>query len=290
MHRTLRIASGALAAEVVPGLGGGLARLDFGDTPLFRPWVESDDPLELANVVLVPWSNRISQPGFTFDGSYHPVSVNHAGGLPLHGNGFQSAWQVAGFDEGAITLTLSSSGPGPYRYEATLRYALASSALMMELSVTNRAQIDLPYGLGFHPWLRRTPRTSLRADFDQVWLERPDHLPDRLVPIETVPGWNFAQSRTLPEGWINNAFRWPSRSAEVQWPELGLRMTLERSEGLDWAVLYSPGATADFVCLEPVSHPVDAFWLPGGAEENGMARLAPNQSLSVWCKFEVIPL
>ena len=54
-------------AGVVPGMGGGIARLDVraadgGFRPLLRPWSGRtvDGPFALASNVLVPFSNRIS--------------------------------------------------------------------------------------------------------------------------------------------------------------------------------------------------------------------------------------
>jgi aldose 1-epimerase len=44
-------------------------------------------------------------------------------------------------------------------------------------------------------------------------------------------------------------------------------------------ILYSPSAQAPFLCLEPVSHPVDAHNLPG---QPGLVRLAQGESLSAF--------
>ena len=66
MRDTVTISAGALRAEIVPSLGGGLTRFDLVDgatvLPVFRPWPDggADNPNQLACYVLVPWSNRIS--------------------------------------------------------------------------------------------------------------------------------------------------------------------------------------------------------------------------------------
>ncbi|WP_284267541.1 hypothetical protein [Mesorhizobium huakuii] len=49
MIRTIEIRNGDLSAEIVPSLGGGVARLDRGRAPLFRPWPDggSTNPIDL---------------------------------------------------------------------------------------------------------------------------------------------------------------------------------------------------------------------------------------------------
>ncbi|MHB1101913.1 MAG: aldose 1-epimerase [Devosia sp.] len=285
----MTIGSGKVQAEIVPKMGAGLARFDYDGQPLFRPWDGSRDPFALASILLVPWSNRVSGGGFTFEGIFHPLVPNRPGvDYPIHGNGFSSSWAVGGIWSDAIELALASSGPGPFRYDARVRYSVSETGLEMALTVTNRAGRSLPFGLGLHPWLVRTPRTSLAADFPRVWLETADHLPDRLVEIAEVPQWDFHAARSLPGTWINNAFPGWNGKAVVSWPERGLSMAVEASEDLSCAIVFSPHKDADFFCLEPVTHPVDAFNLAGGSEAGGLRILAPGHSMTVWCRFSLL--
>jgi aldose 1-epimerase len=292
MRETVEIAAGDLAAVIVPSLGGGLARFDLmragAALPLFRPWPEAgpDDPGQLASIVLVPWSNRISGGGFSFGGRFHPLAANFAGEpLPLHGNGWTSPWSVTARSPAEATLELVSEGPGPYRYRAVLGYALDPQGLTMRLNMTNAADIALPYGGGFHPWLPRTPGTLLTAPAATVWLEDADHLPTGSVPVSTREDWDFSRPQTLPPGWINNGFAGWNRRATFEWRDRGFALDIAASDRLSTYILYSPGREADFFCFEPVSHVVDAHNLPGGPAANGLAVLAPGENLSVSCRF-----
>jgi galactose mutarotase-like enzyme len=68
----LTLFDGVAEAVVVPELGAGLASYDLieADTriPLFRPRrdLRGAGPFDLANNLLLPWSNRISGGGFRF--------------------------------------------------------------------------------------------------------------------------------------------------------------------------------------------------------------------------------
>ena len=99
---TVRLAAGSLVAEIMPSLGGGVARFDVlrggQRIEVFRAWPEggTDDPNSLGLYVLVPWSNRISGRGFNFGGAFHELLPNAAGEpCPIHGDGWLSPWRVS---------------------------------------------------------------------------------------------------------------------------------------------------------------------------------------------------
>src|SRR5581483_7677774 len=223
-RRRIVLSDGAAEAVVLPGLGAGLERYDLiargRREPLFRRAPPgASEPFALANILLAPWSNRISGGGFHFGGAFHQLEPNIAGEpFPIHGDAFLSQWRVEKESSAQATLALSRDGPGPFRYEAEATYALAGGALAMALTIVNRAPIALPYGLGFHPWLPRTRDVVLTAPASGVWLEDESHLPTGHAPLAGHPEWDFSTARRLPAGWINNAFDGWSGSALIAWP------------------------------------------------------------------------
>jgi aldose 1-epimerase len=291
--RTLTLTDGVAEVVVAPDLGAGLASYDRveGDrrTPLFRPCrnISMAQPFALASNLLLPWSNRISGGGFHFAGRFHPLAPNLEGEpYPIHGNGFSSAWTVEALTRASVELSLTSNGPGPFRYAARASYGLQDGALTMRLTIVNRGAEPLPFGLGFHPWIIRTPDTLLEAKADWVVLETGDHLPSDKAPVSTRPQWNFGARRGLPGGWINNAFLgWDGR-AEIVWLDRKLALEVEADPPLKVYILYSPSAEADFFCFEPVSHTVDAHNASGGPVANGLSILPLDGSLSTSCRFK----
>ena len=289
--RILTLSDGAAEVVIVPELGTGLASYDLvgagARRPIFRPCrnLSGVRPFDLACILLVPWSNRISGGGFPFAGKFHSLQPNLSGEpYPIHGNGFSSAWSVEKTTATNAELSLISDGPGPFRYSARASYALNAGALTMRLSVVNLAAETLPFGLGFHPWIVRTPETLLQARAKRFALETKDHLPSGQAEVASRPDWNFAEPRRLPDGWINNAFLdWDGRAC-VHWPDRKLALELAADSPLGAYIVYSPSREADFFCFEPVTHAVDAHNAPGGPEANGLAVLAPHKSLSVACR------
>jgi aldose 1-epimerase len=289
----LAIDDGRARAVVRPDLGAGLSSYDLADgTPLFRPAPgDTRDPFALANILLVPWSNRIGGSGFAFAGEHFALLRNVPGeALPIHGSGFAQAWRVTQATSTRVDLELECDEPPPFRYTARASYELQDGTLRIVLSVVNAASLALPYGVGLHPWLPRTPRTTLQLPAGGVWLENPQHLPTEHVAIATRPDWDFSAARALPASWINNAFTGWSHRAIVGWPERGVGLEILAGPALDTCIVFSPGGDSDFVCVEPVSHPVDAHNLPGGPEANGLVVLQTDQQLAVACSFRPMSL
>ncbi len=289
---TLRLASGPLSAEIVPSLGGGVARFDVAGTSgainVFRPWPQggSADPNALGLYVLAPWSNRISRGGFAFAGSFHPLTPNFAGEpFPLHGDAWQKAWAVAEHDAHRARLVLDDGRVGPFRYSAQLDYDLSSTELSVGMAIKNIGDRALPFGAGFHPWLPRTPGTRLEAPAKSVWLEDAQHLPTRKEPVGSHPDWDFSAPRALPDGWINNAFAGWNWHATIAWHDRGLALDISARPPLDFYIVYSPSADASFFCFEPVTHAVDAHNL--APEAHGLVVLQPGATMVVGCSFAV---
>jgi aldose 1-epimerase len=154
--RLVTLSDGVAEAIVAPDLGGGLASYDLVGAvpraPLFRPCrdLSRAGPFDLANNLLVPWSNRISGGGFHFRGRLHRLEPNvHREPYPIHGNGFSSAWSVRNASAEKVELSLTSSGPGPFCYEARATYALHAGALSMWLSVGNLGPEPCPSASAF---------------------------------------------------------------------------------------------------------------------------------------------
>ena len=282
----MRLVGTGVSVELAPGRGGAVARYDVetpdGWQPVLLASTDSgrSGPFALASNVLAPWSNRISGGGFRYDSSFHALEPNMPGDYPNHGNGFSSAWDVAETGASHAVLALGSDGPGPFRYDARLTYALDGIALRMCLALTNRAAIALPYGGGFHPWFPRTPQTRLGFRADGVWTETADHLPDRYLTTADHPDWDFSAAPALPERWLNNAWTGWTGEARIEWPERKLAATIMAEAPLRTLILYSPSAAADFISIEPVSHSVDAHNRTG----IGVAppqRLEPGETLTL---------
>lgn len=288
---TIKLSNGLAVLELVPEMGGGIARLDvLGKdgvmSPILRPWPgkTKDGPFALACNILVPFSNRISDGGFTYQGEHYSILPNLDGEeLPIHGDGFQKPWSVERHDETRIDLRFENGAIGPYKYVAQLQYTLSNSSLLMELEVRSTSDNNLPFGAGFHPWFPRNERTRLLFEASAVWLEDEKHLPTKKVGLAEQPEWDFSTDKNLPVNLINNCFTNWAGSAAIEQSENAESVIVTASNNLNSAIVFSPDENADFFCFEPVSHPVNAHNLQG---RPGLIDLKNNESLKCWMEIK----
>ena len=276
---------------VMPGAGGGVVAWQWvrGGEPvdLWRAWDGRTPRMQaLASYPLLPWSNRISGGGFEHAGRFHALAPNTPDDpYPIHGDGWLQPWQLTRSIEDGVQMQLRSAGFGgsPYHYEASQSFSLVDGGMVQSLSVTNRGEHPLPFGLAQHPWFTRTPGCRLSARVDGVWLARPDKIPTGYT-TNFPEGWNLGQGALVDRLVIDNGFGGWDGEALIEWPErdLALRMhsTLTLPDGSQArpdCLLYAPAEPPVF-CFEPISHPIDAAHLPG---QPGWTEVAPGRSMAL---------
>src|SRR3546814_11919295 len=77
------------------------------------------------------------------------------------------------------------------------------------------------------------------------------------------------------------------RSGHAIWPERGLGLSIHGGAALGHLIVFTPPGR-DFLCLEPVSHSIDAANLAArGVAGTGYRTLAPGERLVVMVRFQV---
>ena len=147
----------------------------------------------------------------------------------------------------------------------------------MALTLTNESASTMPAGLGWHPYFRGTPGTSLTADVQAMWQTDDEVMPTTLSA--PWPGADPTRGVTVDAVALDNCFvGWRHRAVIVR-PEEGVRLTMTAQAPLDFLVIYTPSRRT-FFCAEPVSHVTDAFNLAAaGRSDTGMRILEPGETL-----------
>ncbi len=272
--------------QLLPEYGGSIAAWEMrGDDDgawqhLLRPWNEAAaDAYTFACFPLVPWSNRIGSGGFEQAGRFYAVRPNRAGEpYPIHGDGWLQRWAIEQTGEDRITLALTSNrfDGNPYHYRASQRFVLDDDSLTITLDVTHLGDDVLPYGLGLHPYFPRNAATTLHMPASGLWLCADDPMP---VSHTTTfaPTFDYRQPASLDGPLIDHCFTGWNGHALVCYPDRGLTLTLTMRNCNGYALMYRPPGL-DFFCLEPITHPIDAFHMPG---RPGLQMLACGQSMSL---------
>ncbi|EJN02300.1 aldose 1-epimerase [Phyllobacterium sp. YR531] len=266
----LRLCNEVLDVEISLN-GGGVTRANYRGKPFLYP-------TPVACFPFVPFGNRVAENQFYFQERRYGFTANTATDtLYLHGDGWQGAWVPVRQTETSIVLTYEqgSSPQTPYRYLAEQTISIDRNILSLSLKIENKGEFALPFGLGFHPFFPRTPKTLLRAFAQTFWSETTGHLPDK--PGAVPADLDFDILKTLPDRWINNAFAEWDGIARIIWPELQMRAELAADRIFSHYMIYAPQREADFFCFEPMTH------LPNGhnmSDLGGMTVLQPGQQMA----------
>lgn len=238
--------------------------------PLVRGSMDDDaDALSSGGYPLVPFGNRVRGNRFSFDGREYTFAPNTSFDPHyLHGEGWQSDWSVISQSERHLELSFSFEGRGtPYVYEAQQRFVIADGRFKLHLSVRNRGNEPLPFGLGWHPFFPITPETTLKAPAKRFWTEVEGWLPGEAADVP--PDLDFSMPRGLPHRWVNNGFEDWSGNTEITWPERNTRLHLTADPLFKHAFVFVSDSAFDptfersYFCFEPMSHLANGHNLDG---------------------------
>ena len=274
--------------QLAPHMGGSVTVWDWKTddkwTPLFRPWDGiSGDRYTLACFPLVPWSNRITDGGFEYEGVFYQIHANRTEEhYPIHGNAWLQSWQIEERADNRIKLALESRGfdGSAYTYRSTETFLLQPDGLQIDLTVTNMGKKTLPFGLGLHPYFTRNTRTRLQFKAEGVWLSGDDPIPTEHT-ANLPPTWDYNTLAPLDGPLIDNCFSGWNGKAIIDYPDRGLSITMVMPDCNGYTLLYRPPGL-DYFCLEPITHPINAFHMPG---QPGLAYLGHGDSLALRTKL-----
>jgi aldose 1-epimerase len=278
------VSSGVLDATFLPGLGMvGVSLRHRGAELLALPG--GLDGYRAGNVtglpLLAPWANRLGARRYEVEG----VLVDLEGlalhtdehGLPIHGTmTAQPGWHVARLDARSL-VTRFDVGARPdllasFPFPHALRMAVTVEATTLTVTTTlapttNRA---VPVAFGYHPYLRLpgVRRHDVRL---RLPARRRLELDDRKVPTGVAVAEDAEDeplgSRTFDAHYELGDDRRLALSGG------GRRLTLELGDGYRFAQVFAPPG-AEFVCLEPLTAPINAL------VDGGYALTRPGQSFT----------
>src|SRR5262245_61086742 len=186
--------------RVVPELGGGLSECTFRGKPILVPVPQQDSwrGAELSYYPLVPFSNRIANGRFSFEGRAIRLEPNIAGyAHPLHGQGWQAKWRVVDAAPSECTITVEHPGSDrwPWDYRATQTFRIEANALHVQLQLLNLAARRMPGGLGFHPFFPHAESAILTAAATCLWSGSAAEFPRGAGVVP--PAFDFACARPV---------------------------------------------------------------------------------------------
>ena len=119
--------------------------------------------------VLYPWPNRIGDSKWSFsDRTAHPTVDDVPHSTAIHGLVRWRPFRIDAVNQNrcVLSLLLHPTPDYPFLSEISVAYHLGSLGLTVTTTVTNRDDIPIPFGVGFHPYLAVTTPTIEGAQLE----------------------------------------------------------------------------------------------------------------------------
>jgi aldose 1-epimerase len=285
----LTLAHGADRCDILAHVGGSIGAWSVGGQPMLRAasaaGIAARDPFRMASFPLVPYSNRIGNANFEWDGRHIALARNfppepHA----IHGVGFERPWVCSARTADSVLLTLfhQPDENWPWAFEARQRITIADRELMLDLTAINLAPRPVPLGFGHHPYF---PQSGARLAFRArgVWLVGDDGLPSERV--KPSGRFDFSQATPVDQAEVDHCFTGWTGPARIAWPGKPLELDVSGSWTLPSAVVCIRNG-ADGFCFEPVPHINNALNMP--EREPAMPIIAPGKAFSATVRFRAV--
>jgi aldose 1-epimerase len=154
---------------VITEVGATLRTYVKGGLSVIEGFAGEEVPTGARGQVLYPWPNRIGDGQWSFsDREASPTvdDVTHA--TAIHGLVRWRPFRIDAVNQNrcVLSLFLHPTPDYPFQSEISVAYHLGALGLTVTTTVTNRDEVPIPFGVGFHPYLAVTTPTIEGAQLE----------------------------------------------------------------------------------------------------------------------------
>lgn len=277
MPQLVKLMAGTAECILCPDVGGSIFSWSIDGQDMLRRAndgaIASGDPLQFASFPLVPFSNRIAEGKFDWEGENIKIDPNfspepHA----IHGVGWKMPWETSEQSETRCVLSFDHKADSRWHwpFSATQTITLRETTLEIALEAVNLCNEPTPLAFGHHPYFDQQG-AYLAFDAEPVFMSGADELPTRSeTPSDP---FDFSHGERVEGNDIDHCYGGWKGEARIIWQDrpLGLVVT----SNMPAAVVYIPKG-GDAFCFEPVPHINNALNRP--EEEPAMPVIPPGSS------------
>lgn len=154
---------------VITQVGATLRTFVKGGVAVVEGFAADELPDGAHGQILYPWPNRLSPEPWSFSGRTAVPSVDdHSTGTAIHGLVRWRPFDIEMVNQNrcVLSLLLHPSPEYPFASEIAVAYHLGSLGLTVTATVTNRDDVPIPVGVGFHPYLAVTTSSIEGAELE----------------------------------------------------------------------------------------------------------------------------
>ncbi|MBI3999669.1 MAG: hypothetical protein HY351_03555 [Candidatus Omnitrophica bacterium] len=269
-------------------------------TDLLEPLFGEALPFHYGSYMMAPWSNRIVQGVFEFEGKRYQLQKNFPDETAIHGDIRSRPWDIQVATPVKFEAVLDSKKFSDFNYPFKLRFRhvleVLENRLRMSLFIENMDRQHVPIGLGFHPFFKRR---LTKQDQDVIVLLPAEKVyPDEKCiptgPAIAVSGRTDLRSeRFLGNPNLDHCFTdLTTKLIRLIYPGSNVEVHYRIDPIFTHVVVYAPndsnGQAKSFVAVEPVTHVNNGFNLYAqGWQGTGIQILEPGQVWGGGCELSI---
>ena len=204
--------------------------------------------------ILFPVIGRMKDGGYTLDGKFYEI--------PKHGFTREMDFSILASSESAATFrlvdTAETRAAFPFAFSLEVDFRLVARTLEVDYRVQNRADREMPFGLGSHPAFTLPPSMGPLTDwsigFDTVEPPMCSRVAENLLASTLVP-FTYSADNAIEltdktfehDALIFKSLR--SKRVQLRHRTQGTRLTFDTGGAPTLGIWAKPGAP--YVCLEP---------------------------------------
>ncbi len=261
---------------VVTEVGATLRSFTIDD----RPVIEGFSPSEWSHggrgQVLAPWPNRLGDGKYRFGDAEAQAPLDEPQRHnAIHGLVRWVPWRMVGRAQNRVTLAceIHASPAYPFCLGLSLEYRLGRDGLTVVANAENLGRDDLPFGIGFHPYLTLgTPKVDqvvLTVPASQRLVTDDRGLPTGMAPVSGSE-FDFNKGRLIDVTKLDTAYTAFDRDDDgrahitLSHPDGHTSTRLWADEQFRYFMVFTgdslePDVRRTGVAVEPMSCPPDAF-------------------------------
>ncbi|MFK7852635.1 MAG: hypothetical protein AB8B79_00920 [Granulosicoccus sp.] len=244
---------------------------------------DASAPLAAASFHMLPYSNRIRDGRFTFEGQ--DIQLDEAAKHAIHGALRKLPWKIVEQTSDTLICETQSSDHTklnwPWSIAARIEQRVEGNSLVSTIKLTNQSDSSMPAGFGWHPYFVRQVNGSdatLTLPVEGVFPDAAgDCLPDGAA-IDLPASLDFRKPRLLDaDQRIDCCLSGLSGQCVINWTDGGIKLVMSASENCRYLVLFNPDMP--HFAVEPVTNANDGFNLSSKGIESGVQVLTPGATL-----------
>ena len=154
---------------VITEVGAVLRTFVNGGLSVIEGFAGEEVPTGARGQVLFPWPNRMGDGEWSFsERTVRPTIDDVAHATAIHGLVRWRPFRIDSVNQNrcSLSLLLHPSPEYPFLSEINVTYHLGRLGLTVTTTVTNRDDVPIPFGVGFHPYLAVTTPTIEGAELE----------------------------------------------------------------------------------------------------------------------------